>query len=66
MISYFLLVISLFLYIPRPTFAYSKTVSTALHRITDYKERKMFDYLNLILFDQLLLFRDVAFVNFLV
>ena len=64
MITYLLLVISLFLYIPRPTFAY--TVSTALHRIKDYKERKMFDDLNLILFDQLLLFRDVAFVNFLV
>ena len=66
MISYFLLVIPLFLYIPRPTFAYSKTVSTALHRITDYKERKMFNDLNLILFDQLLLFRNVAFVNFLI
>ena len=60
------MVISLFLYIPRPTFACSKTVGTALHRIKDYKERKMFDDLNLILFDQLLLFRDVAFVNFLV
>ena len=66
MISYFLLVISLFLYILWPTFAYGKTVGPALHRIKDYKERKMFDDLNLILFDQLLLFRDVAFVNFLV